>query len=329
MLLVAAFALLGRVAAGAPRRQRAVAVATVICTALYPVFFAQSSLAHLDMMAAALTLWGLAMYVERRHVRPLCLLRARAAGERNGADHAARASAPGSCCVRCCELARSRASRCVCDPASRLRSCWPGCSARFPWRCWLAYHQHVTGYFFGNPEYLRYNLAATLNPLRMVLAMLIRLWHLLGYLNLFVLTLGAAYAMFRPALLERDGTERPRIAINVQLVFAVVILGVRRRVLRRRRRGAGALHASGLSARHSDLRLDAAAARSSLDVVDRRGVCGCSSSRCSFRRRIASRRKTRCCIATTLSLHKVAAERSLQPLSRQAACSPRGLPPTN
>src|SRR5271167_2256187 len=64
MLLVAAFALLGLWRLSRDVASSAVAVATVLCTALYPVFFAQSSLAHLDMMAAALTLWGLAMYVE-------------------------------------------------------------------------------------------------------------------------------------------------------------------------------------------------------------------------------------------------------------------------
>src|ERR1035441_10262956 len=38
------------------------------------VFFAQSSLAHLDMMVCALTLWGLAMYVERRPVATIVFL---------------------------------------------------------------------------------------------------------------------------------------------------------------------------------------------------------------------------------------------------------------
>ena len=55
--------------------------------------------------------------------------------------------------------------------------------------CGSTYHHYKTGYFLGNPEYLRYNLGATLTPLRVALAMLIRLWHLLGYLNLFVLTI--------------------------------------------------------------------------------------------------------------------------------------------
>ncbi len=119
--------------------------------------------------------------------------------------------------------ASSRASRCACDQASRCaRLVWLLCA--IPLACWLAYHKHVTGYVFGNPEYLRYNVGATLSPLRVVLAMLVRLWHLLGYLNLFVLTLGTACAMFLQPLREPDGASRPRIAVNVQLIFGVVIL---------------------------------------------------------------------------------------------------------
>ena len=43
-----------------------VAVATTVLTALYPVFFAQSSLVHLDLAAAGLTFWGLRAYVKGR-----------------------------------------------------------------------------------------------------------------------------------------------------------------------------------------------------------------------------------------------------------------------
>ena len=68
MLMVAAFALLGLWRLSRDVANQDVAIATVLCTALYPVFFAQSSMAHLDVMVAALTLWGLAMYVERRPV---------------------------------------------------------------------------------------------------------------------------------------------------------------------------------------------------------------------------------------------------------------------
>ena len=73
---------------------------------------------------------------------------------------------------------------------------------------WLSYHHHKTGYFLGNPEYLRYNLGATLTPLRVALAMLIRLWHLLGYLNLFVLTLDGA---LRHVAARVAGARRQRI----------------------------------------------------------------------------------------------------------------------
>jgi hypothetical protein len=89
---------------------------------------------------------------------------------------------------------------------------------------WPGYHHHRTGFYLGNPEYLRYNLRATLNPLRICLALLIRLWHVFGYLNLFLLTGGAFYAMTRPALKDADGTTRPRISIPAQLAFAVVLL---------------------------------------------------------------------------------------------------------
>ncbi len=222
MLLVASFALLGlwRLARTVANPQ--VAIATVICTALYPVFFAQSSLAHLDMLAAALTLWGLAMYVERRTVAALIFFALAPAAKETALI------TPIAICAweLLCPLLRSRtmAGEPLCMRSGKpVRALgWLLCAV--PLVCWLAYHKHVTGYVFGNPEYLRYNATATLNPLRVVLAMLIRVWHLLGYLNLFVLTLGAACAMYLTPLLERDGSERPRIAINVQLVFAVVIL---------------------------------------------------------------------------------------------------------
>ena len=66
MLAVAAFALLGVFRLAQTIANTEVAVASVICTALYPVFFAQSSLAHLDLAAAAFTFWGLLAYVENR-----------------------------------------------------------------------------------------------------------------------------------------------------------------------------------------------------------------------------------------------------------------------
>src|SRR5213593_5080035 len=52
MLLVAAFSLLGVFRLAQRVANEEVALASVLCTALYPVFFAQSSLAHVDLAAA-------------------------------------------------------------------------------------------------------------------------------------------------------------------------------------------------------------------------------------------------------------------------------------
>jgi len=226
MLMVAAFALLGSWQLARAVASDAVAVATVLCTALYPVFFAQSSMAHLDMMAAAFTLWGLTMYVERRPVATIIFF--------SLAPLAKETAIVTPLALFVWELVCPALSRALQGAGSPGRE--PLCLSRgkrhllsllicpVPLLLWFAYHHHRTGFYLGNPEYLRYNLQATINPLRIALALLIRLWHVFGYLNLFLLTLGALYAITRPPLREADGTVRPRIAVNVQLVFLVVLV---------------------------------------------------------------------------------------------------------
>lgn len=219
MLLVSAFALLGVWRLARRASNEAVAIATVVCTALYPVFFAQSTLAHLDMMVCALTIWGLAMFVERRPVATVVFLAL--------APLAKETAIITPMALLGWELICPLLSGYSSKPVSFQQRNWLRISSLLlcavPLLLWFAYHHHRTGFFLGNPVYLRYNLGATLTPLRVVLAMLIRLWHLLGYLNLFVLTIFTAYAMSQPALLERDGSVRKRITIPVQLVFGVVI----------------------------------------------------------------------------------------------------------
>ena len=62
--MVAAAALLGVFKLAKTLTTTAVAAVTVILTAIYPVWFAQSTLAHADIFAAAFTLWGLAFYLD-------------------------------------------------------------------------------------------------------------------------------------------------------------------------------------------------------------------------------------------------------------------------
>ncbi len=87
---------------------------------------------------------------------------------------------------------------------------------------WYAYHFAHTGYVFGNPEFFRYNVASTLNPLRFLLALGLRLWQAFGYMHLWLLTLGMIVAMTLPPVKD-DGVERQRIAIPAQMIFLVVV----------------------------------------------------------------------------------------------------------
>jgi len=223
-LMIAAFALLGLWRLSRAVANDAVAAATVLCTALYPVFFAQSSLAHLDMMAAAMTLWGLAMYVERRAVATIMFFSLAPLAKETAIVTPMALLAWELVCPaisRTLHGSRESAEGDLCSGKNYRRA------LRFlicvlPLLLWFAYHRHRTGFYLGNPEYLRYNLQSTLNPLRIALALLVRLWHVFGYLNLFVLTGAAVYAMTRPPLGDGDGT-RPRIAIHIQLVFLVVL----------------------------------------------------------------------------------------------------------
>jgi hypothetical protein len=92
-----------------------------------------------------------------------------------------------------------------------------------PLAIWYGYHYSRTGYIFGNPEFFRYNVSATLNPDRFVLALALRFWQLCGYLHLWVLTLAALLAMWMLPPEREVGFERPCIGVRNQMVFYVVI----------------------------------------------------------------------------------------------------------
>jgi len=221
MLVVAAFALLGLFRLAQRALNSEVAWAVVICTALYPVFFAQSSLAQVDLAAAGLTFWALLAYIE---------------------DHPGAAAAWFSLAALTKETAilaplglfawelmrfalrnQSRMQRI--GRASRRQLIFMALPA-IPLAAWYAYHRWRTGFVFGNPEFFRYNVQATMHPLRILLAFLMRLWQTFGYMGLYLLTLAGIAAMWLPPLREPGGAgeERPRIALDAQFAFLAVIL---------------------------------------------------------------------------------------------------------
>ena len=199
-------------------KQRVAATATLL-TAIYPVWFAQSTLAHADMFAAAATLWGLVFVFPGRR-RPPALWAAAA-------------------CFAVAVLAKETA---IVTPLAialwevylSLRATPPHRSAHLraalllivpvvPLLAWYAYYRHRTGFLFGNPEYLRYNATSTLSPLRILLALAHRLLQLTAHMNMFVPVLCMLGAMLLLPLREPDGSVRPRISPADQAILYVVM----------------------------------------------------------------------------------------------------------
>jgi hypothetical protein len=227
MLVLAAFSLLGVFRLAERVANTRFAIASTVCTALYPVFFAQSSLAQVDLAAAGFIFWALAANIEG-HSATAILWFSLAALTKETAILAPLALAGWEFIG----LASRRSS---------WRNFWlvdaetePNIRSRrritsllmpaLPLALWYVYHFAHTGFVFGNPEFFRYNVAATLNPLRFFLALALRLWEVVGYLHLWVLTLAMLLAMWMLPPQRDAAGERLRISFAVQMTFYVVIL---------------------------------------------------------------------------------------------------------
>ncbi len=263
MLLLAAFALLGFFRLALVASNVTVAAWATLLTALYPVFFAQSSLAQVDLPAAGLIFWGLESYFRRRigvaviwfslaalaketailvplalfawvlfihmvgRFRFIAILSSREAAE------------PESPARQCREQGFSERGD-ISTPAAKaadqneaavgttVSRALPGWKPAFvllgpiaPLAAWYAYHYARTGFVFGNPEFFHYNVQATLHPLRILLALLLRIWQTAGYMNLYLLTIACVLAMRAQPIQTADG-PRPRIAVPVQLGLLAV-----------------------------------------------------------------------------------------------------------
>ena len=219
MLLVAAFALLGLFRLAQSVANTPVAVASTVCTALYPVFFVQSSLAHVDLTAAGLTFWGLRAYLEDRRTATAIWFSVAALAKETATV------VPLALLVWelfCPLLSGEHVAAAGLFPRRGWKSALLLCPL-IPLGLWYAYHYLRTGYVFGNPEFFRYNIAATLNPFRVILALGMRLWQMFGYLYLYLLTMAMLLALWRPPLHDRDG-ERQRIQVSVQLIFLAIVV---------------------------------------------------------------------------------------------------------
>ncbi len=218
MLALAAFSLLGLFRLSRAAANLHVAWATTALVALYPVFFTQSSLAQVDLPAAGLTFWALLAYLEDRPWKQVFWF-ALAALAKETAILAPLALFGWHLIL---SFARRRWPD-FAPPVHRHTRAFYLLLPIVPLVFWYACHYVKTGFLFGNPEFFRYNLAATLNPLRIPLALVMRIWQVVGYFGLYLLTLAGMLAMLRPPRIE-NGTTRPRIAIWIQTAFGAVLL---------------------------------------------------------------------------------------------------------
>lgn len=221
MLVISAFSLLGVFLLAQRAANTGVAIASTLCTALYPVFFAQSSLAQVDLAAAGLSIWGLWAYLEDRPIAVAIWF-------------SVAVLAKETAILTPVALASWEIAGLVAQKRGWLLHLWDRASVRAPRRilallfsltpliAWYAYHYAHKGYVFGNPEFFRYNVASTLNPLRFLVALALRIWQAFGYMHLWLLTLGMLLAMLLPPLLDGDD-ERQKISVPVQATFFVVI----------------------------------------------------------------------------------------------------------
>ena len=209
MCLIAAIALTAvwRISLIASKRP-AVALITMSLTAIYPVFFAQSSLAHADLFATAATLWGLALFMDNRRMWPAILCFSLAALSKETAIVTPLALAAWEAWLAMGTRASQHARRAALLLIPAL-----------PLALWYLYHWHRTGYIFGNPEYLRYNATATLTPLRILVALWHRTNQLTLHMNLFVPVLIALACLLLDPLPEREPISREH-----RTIFFVVIL---------------------------------------------------------------------------------------------------------
>ena len=215
LCLVTSLALLGVYRLARGLAGEAVGLTVTGLTAMYPIWFAQSTLAHADMFAAAATLWALSFYFGD-------------AGQ-SGLKSAVSSSRAVDVAL-CFSLAVLSKETAIITPAAlflleafrewRDRSATvenPSATATpsrrnmlaalafpaLPLVGWYLYHRLKTGYTFGNPEYLRYNATANLSAIRVLLSLWHRLIHLAVHMNLFVPVLLTVATVMLPTLPDR------------------------------------------------------------------------------------------------------------------------------
>jgi hypothetical protein len=199
-----------------------VAFWTLLLTALYPIWFAQSTLAHADIFAASATLWALVYALPDETRSPGHARVWPAAIWFSVAVLAKETAIITPLTLAVFELATGfRKAKAIRIRSYQLAAAYSVCL--LPLAAWYAYHYTKTGFLFGNPEFLRYNATATLEPLRILAAFGHRLLHLFAHMNMFVPVLCTAAAMVLDPRKDASGATPARISLPAQArIYAIL-----------------------------------------------------------------------------------------------------------
>jgi len=196
-----------------------VAVAVTFLTAVYPIWFAQSTLAHADIFAAAFTLSAFALYLplqiergaEGRGLVWIALLFSLAALSKETAI-------VEPAILAAIELALLLKDR----RREHLRRFLALSFAVVPLLGWYVYHHHKTGFTFGNPEYLRYNATANFTVAHIAQSVYYRGLHLFWQRNIWLAILLALACLFLP---KRPASEARPLASGVLRTIGLLVAG--------------------------------------------------------------------------------------------------------
>jgi len=165
VIALAAGTLAGVYALGRRVANREIACWSTLLLALSPLFFAQSTLAHLDLAAGLFTLLALLALLD---------------------DHAVGFALASTAAVL------SKETSVVLLPVAWIFTWWQHRRTGTSWvrawwaaylaplvalLAWVGFYNHATGFVTGNGYYLRYNVYATLTPTRVLLTFLRRLYE--------------------------------------------------------------------------------------------------------------------------------------------------------
>jgi hypothetical protein len=195
-----------------------VAFWTVVLTALYPIWFAQSTLAQADIFAAAFSLWGLVYALPDRDRQSwVAALWFTAAVLSKETAIVIPMTLALLALVDGFRSAQPQRKRHLIDAA------WfAGCV--IPLMAWYGWHFAKTGFVFGNPAFLKYNAEANFAPARFLAAFGHRLLHLTAHMNMFVPSLLTIAALMLKPRLDAQHHERAGIPTAVLWRILVILL---------------------------------------------------------------------------------------------------------